>query len=494
MKGLLSPQSLPPGHLHNQDDRPSKESYSSVVEWVRIGFVGLVLAALIGSFMWIDYGPVAVTTPGPSESASTVPVPQLDPAILAKVKEADRVQRIQVESGPFLHLLEAARNVVPSVAKALGMPDQMVPVTNLQQRPERFRGKWLWYKGQLEEKPRARFGEASTAYSVFEARIRTISTTGERPASRTSGSAGEPVLFAFSVKPDEKLDKGSWVRIEGFFLKLRDMNTPVVLDQAPMLVGAELQPDFADWSSVEKLDREVLARVRDGRVMDGALVEDGGDSSKAIDDAQTLPLWHLASFAKHEWAKTDAEKVLAMPKFVTKEQWDSFVRRNTPKGELVGILGSIQKVRTLDARPNPAGIEHWSEAWVQVRELRGRLVPLWIPKHLPPFRIGEAVYTAGYFYKVCVYTSVENEEHATPLFVAADLLRYELPDSPYSYYLWVPILAFLLALIGATYWYARREGRQELVMEKAIVNLRRRRRGAAPIGGAPVTDAPVTDA
>ena len=135
MKGLLSPQSLPPGHLHNQDDRPSKESYSSVAEWVRIGFVGLVLAALIGSFMWIDYGPVAVTTPGPSESASTVPVPQLDPAILAKVKEADRVQRIQVESGPFLHLLEAARNVVPSVAKALGMPDQMVPVADLQQRP-----------------------------------------------------------------------------------------------------------------------------------------------------------------------------------------------------------------------------------------------------------------------------------------------------------------------------------------------------------------------
>src|SRR5262249_29025500 len=155
------------------------------------------------------------------------------------------------------------------------------------------------------------------------------------------------------------------------------------------------------------------------------------------------------------------------------------------KGEMVGILGSIQKVRTIEARPNPVGIERWTEAWVQVRELGGRILPIWIPSQLPPFRVGEAVYTAGYFYKVCTSTSVTDEDHAAPLFVAADLLRYKLPDNPIAWYLWVPIVGFMLLLIVFTIWFARRDQRQGEAMEKALVNLRRRHRGVVPIADGP---------
>ena len=472
MKGLLSTSHARPlGHVHGKGSGPD-EPESALGEWVRIAFIGLILAALIGSFVLIDYGPPAEQIGGPATTTTAPPVPKLDSALLAKVKEDERVHRIQVESAPFLHLLEVARDIVPAVAKALGMPEHMLPLADLKEKSDRYRGQWLWYRGRLDERPRSRVSEPNGSVSTWwEARIRT--------------AEGEPFLFAFSVKPDDKLDKGSWVRAEGFFLKLRDMNTPVELDQAPMLVGAELLADFADWKPVDKLDRETIATVRDGRVINRHLVDDGGDSRRPIDEAQTLPLWHLASFVREEFKKMTPEHVLALPKFITEEQWNDFLHHNTPKGEMVGILGSIQKVRTIEARTNPVGIERWSEAWVQVRELGGRILPIWLPKQLEPFRVGEAVYLAGYFYKVCTYTSVTDEDHAAPLFVAADLLRYKLPEYAMGWYLWVPIVGFMLLLIAFAIWFSRRDQRQGEAMEKAIVNLRRRHRGAVPIADGP---------
>ena len=91
------------------------------------------------------------------------------------------------------------------------------------------------------------------------------------------------------------------------------------------------------------------------------------------------------------------------------------------------------------------------------------------------------MFTGGHFYKVRRYTTVDDRELAVPLFVAADLLRYKLPDNPLAWYISTPVLVFFLGLILFTIWYARREGKQEQAMETAIVNLRRRRRGQGPV-------------
>lgn len=469
MKGLLSAGlSLPPGNLRgDDDDRPRRPVYASNGELLRIMLTGAFLAAVIAVFFWGEGGPVAVEDPSARPPVVLTPVPVLDKSILDLAKEAERIDRIQIEPEPLLHLLEKARDVVPAVAKALGSPEHPIPVEEVRAKSSQYRGSYLWYKGTLEERPRPLTDIPGSARLAFGARLRT--------------PEGDPVYFVFSVRPDDKLDKGSWVRAEGFYLKLRDLNTPVEIDRAPVLVGAELLPDFADWKAVEKLDPELLAQVRDGKLRDGSFIQDGGDSARAIDEAQTAPLWHLASYASTQWKKRNDEQTLALEKFDTPEKYSAYVRGNTAKGEMTGLCGSIQRVRTIEARANPAGIEFWTEAWIQVRELGGHLVPLWIPKRIEEFRIGEAVYTAGHFYKVRRYTTVDEREIAVPLFVAADLLRYKLPDNPLAWYIGVPALAFFLGLIAFTIWHARRESVQEHQMETAIVNLRRRRRGKPPV-------------
>ena len=468
MKGLFSAGlSLPSGNRHDNDRRPSRQVDSSTGEFIRIILAGALLAAVLTVVFWGDSGPAEVVDPIARPPVILTPVPKLDQTLLAQVKEDDRLQRMQIEPEPLLHLLEKARDVVPAISKALGMPEHPIPIADLREKSSRYRGSYLWYKGVLDERPRPLTDIPGSMRIAFEARLRT--------------PEGEPVFFRFSVRPDDKLDRGSWVRAEGFFLKLRDLNTPVEVERAPLLVGAELLPDFADWKTVETLDQEILAQVRDGKLRDGVLIQDGGDSTREIDDAQRVPLWHLASYATNQWKKRTDEQTMALEKLDTPEKYSAHVRGNAPKGELTGFCGSIQRVRTIEARPNPAGIEFWSEAWIQVRELGGRVIPLWIPKRIEEFRIGEPVFTGGHFYKVRRYTSVDDHEHVVPLFVAADLLRYKLPDNPLSWYLYVPVITFFLGLVVFSFWYARREGRQEREMEAKIVNLRRRHRGKASI-------------
>src|SRR5262245_47819984 len=98
MKGLLSTSNARPlGHLHGKDSGPD-DPQGSLGEWVRIAFLGLILAALIGSFVLIDYGPPAEQIGGPASTTVAPPPPKIDASLLAKVKEDERVQRIQVES------------------------------------------------------------------------------------------------------------------------------------------------------------------------------------------------------------------------------------------------------------------------------------------------------------------------------------------------------------------------------------------------------------
>lgn len=457
MKGLLSAGlSLPPGHIHKQDSGRKKPDFDTKGEWARIAFMGVLLAAMV-AFFWGESQTTAIPDKPPIEEIST-PVPTLDRALLDKVTDDTRTARILVEGEVLLHLLEKSRNVVPTVAKALGMPAEPFPVRDLRNHPQRYRGQYYWYKGILDELPQAKERH-------FEARLST--------------KDGDKIIFAFSAPPPPELGKGSWVRVEGFFMKLRDLNFPE-LERAPMLVGPELTGAYDDWQPVLELDPKILAQIRDGKRRDGQLVDDGGDTMRSIDDSQNLPLWHVASFVNQKAASITYDTVLSHPKLVGADMFNEFTRGNVHKGKPVGLMGAFQQARTIEARPNPAGIEHWTEAWVQVREVGGRVIPIWIPKKIPPTRTGEAVMAIGYYFKNHAYTTLEESVRILPLFVAADLVKYELPENPLGSYMTIPVTVFLFALLLWTVWYARRDHREELGAEKALVDMKRRRRGLPP--------------
>ncbi len=484
MKNILSAgTSLPPAHLHLRG-KVGRERYSSAGEWTRIAFLGVMLAAL-----WIAVFDDPSNDPPPSDLPPLVevktPVPALDQDMLKQVADDSRTSRISVEPAPFLYLVEASLNVVPGVARALGLPTTPVSIPVLRADPDHYRGRYLWYRGVLEETPYTRPGHPVPGYEIHEARLRT--------------PEGEHVLCCFSLPPDSSLREGSWVRMEGFFLKLRDLHLPVRLDRAPMLVGPELFPAFDDWRPVTEIDAKLLAQVHDGRLReeigdDGktyrVLAEDRGDSTLPIDRSQSLPLWHLSSYAIEQARGRTYDEANAVPRLMTPPQWRELVRGEAAKGTTYSLIGSLQAARTIEARLNPAGIEYWTEAWIQVRELAGRILPIWIPGRIEGWKPGESALLVGHFFKVMKYTSVADAEHVAPLFVAANLIRYQLPDNPFALYYTLPILGLLVGLMAFTIWIIRRDNRNSDIADAERIARRHRRRAAEPADSVPASPTP----
>ena len=431
--------------------------------FVLAGLVVACLAYLVASLARTE--PTSPTTAPEPEIA----VPELDHKVLATARDDTREHRLQVEPEPLRHLLATAIDVGPTVANALGMPTEPVPLDDLRKAPANWRGRWLFYEGTIEHLSGPREGHPIDGRSIYEATLRLRS--------------GDAVLAAFSMPPQAPLAVGSWARAEGFLLKLRDATYPTPIDLAPMLVGRELQRDYERWPPVTTLDTNLLATVDDASFAVGAPIW------RTIDEDQHEPLWHLGAFVRDTAAKrslAEWRKVGTLNNELHKPLREGKVARGQP----VRVFGSLILRRTVAAAPNPAGIQHWTTAWLQVREYSGgSLVPVWVPKRVADLPERVQLEVRGYFYRWAVYETNRGESRWAPLFVAADLDPYRL-DTGLGLRSVAPWLAGIgcafLTLIVVAQWRARRAADAHT---RALSELRRRQRahkataaGTAPAG------------
>jgi hypothetical protein len=427
--------------------------------------MGAVLALLL--FFTFFYQPAAagLDTGAPAVLEESTPVPELDRELMALAADRTRAERLATEPEPFAHLLEKSLLVTPAVARKLQMPALPVPVASLRRQPDHYRGKYLWFKGQLEYLSPPQPGHPVPGYQAYEGRLRT--------------SDGEPVLFAFSMPPPQGVGEGSWVRIEGYFLKLRDAHLPSPLDMAPMLVGPELLAAHADWEAVEQLDPAVLARVRDGR-WNGHEFEGGEDMGALLVDSQDVPLWHLAGYAMRQDEKLAAADRRRVPAFTHEGQFEQLRTGELGKGTGLRILGTFVQARILPARVNPLGIESWSEVWVQVRELAGKAIPIWIPGPVEPtWKRHMPVTCLGYFFKRYSYTTTQGEVRWTPLFVSARLEPVELAGNALGNAMamaFAGLVAVVASIFAVMAWRDRRQRERH---ETLLLERRRQRRARA---------------
>lgn len=450
-------------HLNPARPKPSRQGPSFGGDWLKIALMGAFLGFIL--FFTIFYKPAGtiLDTGEPPVLEESTPVPELDPEVMGLALDSTRSERLVTEEEPFKHLLEKSLLVTPAVARKLHMPRVPVPISLLRKNPEHYRGKYLWYKGQLEYLSRPKAGHPVPGYDYYEGRIRTAD--------------GDPVLFAISVPPSKNVAEGSWVRIEGFFLKLRDAHLPAPLDQAPVLVGPELFGAYADWEAVEELDPAVLARVDDG-VWNGENFDRGEDMPKLLAESQDVPLWHLAGYAMRQSKNLSKADWPRIPAFVQTEQFEAFRTDEFEKGKLVRILGTFVQGRILPAKVNPLGIESWSEVWVQVRDLGGKTIPIWVPGRIDhSWKRNMPVMCFAYFFKRYTYKTLKEEVRWTPLFVAADIEHFNLSNTALSNSVTIAF-AGLIGLVAAIFFFmARRDRRQRERHEAMLVDRRRLRRG-----------------
>ena len=349
---------------------------------------------------------------GPPVAPVEVKVPELDPTILDRARDATREERLLLEPEPLAHLLERSLQIVPSVADALGVPDEPIPLSVLRASPDTYRGTYLAYEGRLGHLSRGESGHPVEGYQIYKGWIELDDQ--------------EKVLFHVSLPPPATLTKGDWCRVEGYFLKLRDGNLFPEADQAPVLVGPELFPEFEPWPPVTELDPTRFEGLRDG-VVEGGNFVDLEDSVLGLEESQDAPLWHLASYARNrsESGKDTLAGWRTIDPLVTKDQLLKFKYGQVKAGTPVRLLGTFVYAEYSIARPNPIGAEHWTQAWIQIRDLGGKVVPVWIPKKITGLQYNDSLEVRAYFFRRYLYEAEQYGMTFTPLFVAADLDRFE---------------------------------------------------------------------
>jgi hypothetical protein len=438
---------------------------SPLADWWRIIAMGVLLAALV----WVTFFQSSSGTnlgSGPPIAPVQVAIPKIDQELLRTARDAEHGDRLVLEPDPLAHLLEKTIDIVPSVAEALGKPEQPVPIAHLRTSPQTYRGAYLWYTGRLTYLSPGKSGHPVTGYRIHEGALET--------------QDGETVLFRVSLPPRVQVD--DFVRIEGFFLKLRDSAANPRADMAPLLVGPELFPDYPPWDPVTELDPEVFAPIQDGIVVDGVWVDEQ-DAARTLDESEDIPLWTLASYANAR--RGGAEDTLGhwrgIPAFVTKDQLDEVKRGEVAAGTPFRLLGTFVMARWFAARPNPAGIRYWSQAWIQIRDLGGKIVPVWIPRKVEGYQFNQSLEVRAYYLRRFIYDLQNQDGKAfTPLFVAADLDRFSAgPEHPMTKWAKAGFAAAVAALIALFFFIARRDGKASAVHEQEMIERRRKRRAKA---------------
>lgn len=435
--------------------------------------MGILLAIFLFAIFFYDASSPNDLGQQPAIIEGRVETPVLDEQVMAMIQDEDRLERLRIEPEPLSHLLEKSLQVVPSVARALGLPNEPIPIERLQADPGAFRGKYLGYGGVLRYLSPGREGHPIEGWQIREGWIEI--------------EGGEKLLFFVSGKEVEGAEDprvGDFVRVEGFFMKLRDMNLPEELSMAPVLVGPEIYPDYELWDPIDTVDPSILAEIRDGRFINGQW-QDLQDMERYVLDSQGPALWHMSNFALSQEDRISTAQWRTIEPIVSKETFDSF-RRSTPesRNELRGqphrILGNFIEARTHEALPNPLGIEAWTEAWVQVRDIGGQTLPIWIPKRIANLKRNTAINCRAFFYRLMAYPTRQGEMMYVPLFVASDLHVLEaLPEHPIMLIVKL-ILVAVVALIALTFFQMNRRMKiQRMVHEEEMIGRRRRRRNRA---------------
>lgn len=425
-----------------------------VPHWAKFAVLGGVVGA--GFYVAWTLQPAKPPDDDVRPNEPVIAVPHVDRSVLALARDDSRENRLLLEAEPLRHLLGIAIDVGPTVALALGSPDTPIPIATVRADTDSVRGRWLWYEGVLEDLTGPREGHPIGGYSIYEATVRLPN--------------GDRVLTAFSLPPDRDVVRGSWVKVEGFLMKVRDTTYPTAIDGAPMLVGRQMLRDYEDWGPVTKLDRNLLAEIDDRDVSLGAA------TWHSLEQDQSEPLWHLAAFARDtagtrslaHWRKVGILDAGA-------EIYRRLLDHAVPPGEQVRVMGQLIRCRPEAAPPNPAGIKFWTTAWVQVREFGGHVIPIWIPDRVERVATGTSVEVRGFFYRWFAYEAQHGERFRVPLFVAADIDPFVVETGASMRTIGIGLIGALTILM-VLLWFGQRRSRHDAEVHARAMDARRRRR------------------
>jgi hypothetical protein len=381
-----------------------------------------------------------------------VPIAPVKREICEIARDDEPSQRLVLEDKVYEHLISCAPMIAPGTLEAMGLSESPSTVAGLRADPKRWRGRPVALQGEiaaLQAKPDDIPG--MPLYKLTQGRLVTES--------------GDSAFFAVIKPVPQDLKLGSFARIEGFFFKLHDTRFPDNIERAPFVVGLELVPAFRAGETVKELDPKVLDQVDDAGEQPG--------------DIQPGPYHHLASYVMN--APCDEAFRQACPP-LTRADAKAMVNATgeVPRGKAFRVLGELYDAQIKVAEPNPLGIKFWTRAWIKHPDLE--TVQVNIPGVIPGnWHTGDFVVFYGHFLKRHWYQAGLDEhgrqvERVVPLFLAGDLLRWELTRNPVDLWVKIALSAVAVLLLGLLCVLVIRDNRADEEVRQRILERRRQRR------------------
>ena len=430
--------------------------------------MGLLLGLVLFLYLLPNHEGMNSSVPPVEREVANVEAFQPSRRILKKVTDATAADRSVINADAIQHLLKLALNVTPDIAEALKMPERQVAIDDLRAHPDRFRGHYLWFKGQLDHfEPTQTKQHPVHGYKIYE---------GDLRVPRQDRNPPDVVFFYVSKPADTELKTGDFVRIEGYFMKLRDEHLLAKAEKGPLLIGRQLKRAYPDWQAVDQLDHSVLERVENPIWKNDEWIHTR-DAWLRLSQSEDIPLWHLASFAMYQTDRLTEEERRRVPYFMDEKMLAEFKHGSRDQGTSVRIKGRFAYSRIVKADVNPVGIDYWSVVWVQLPRLGGKAVPVWITKDIgDKWGRLQDVELLAYYFRNFHYRSLNDTERFTPLFVAADIKLVALPTNPLNSILAYCFLAIVLLLIMVIFTMYRTSVKQTQKHESDLVARRRHRR------------------
>ncbi len=380
---------------------------------------------------------------------------------IAEARDATPQERRRPDVELLTQLLDLVRE--PLVAES-----QALTVDLLRDDPFEFRGRVFSVRGRVVD-----LRVADPANPVATAHTLIIDV-----------GARSPLVFITARSP-AGVERGSRVQAAAYFVKLRDQEGPPRLDRAPLLVGDRVSPSYIDWQSQTKLDPKLMALAHPGSWdAKEERFSHTGDMHKGVLDSQAVPLWHLASYVLSREAETSARPLATtgelVSALVSRSQLNAIKLGHMAPGSAQRLIGEFSEARRVEVGANPLGVEVWTEVFLKLGDLGGKIIPIWIPKQIDTdWKTGELVDVGAYYYRGYAYVAADDSVRWTPVFVAAGLQRFVLPEPSFADSLlsW-SLLAAAIGLLVFFVVLSRRDRSGRAAHEKAMV--RRRRQRQAP--------------
>lgn len=383
-----------------------------------------------------------------------VQVPTIDAAAVEeRVQDARPEDRVLMDREGLALLVDVAQRLREPHFEAMGAEELDAERTaRLLADPASERTKAFFARGWVENLRTRRFGDDLPP--VHQGLILTEDET--------------PVHFAVLELPERGVSMGSFVRLDGLFLKAYNREAEGAWHEGPLLVGPRLVTSYPALGD-RSLARPDLSEVVDDRV--------GGDLSGYVEFG---PKWSLLGHAARadleaiDWeAAPELNKVTLSQILTDGEAW---------RGKPVRLPTSTLLATTvLKAGENPARLATVTDGWIGNSTWTGEtgVIQFFYPGAAGELRRKHLVTGRGFFLKNMAYEPDGGGMRIAPVFVLAELERFIPPKDLTIDQLLVGVSAGTIGLILFFTYLVMRDNRRSSALQEKLVARRRARRAQA---------------